>query len=420
MSVLPKSRPPFRLRPRPPLGLGAALIGREEEKLLMQVVRRRELFRYYGPDPKRPPAMASTFEREFRAKMGVKYALAVTSGTAALEVALGAMGIGPGDEVIIPVWSWISCFTAVVRVGALPVLAEVDESLSLAPGEITRLKTRRTKAAMVVHYQGLAGDLAALRRETRKAGIFLLEDCAESPGAKYRGKRVGAWGDMGIFSFQFQKSMTCGEGGMVVTGDPVLYERAVRMHDLGQVRGYHTQFVKPSQPSFCGSQFRMTEMQAAVGLAQLRKLDRVRNHCRGVQERILGRIAGLRGIELRKRPDPRGDSGIEIYFYLATPRLAHAFRDRLSALNVNCEKQTGTYCQYTREYCVKAKAHAASASPFARFRRWPAKGWREEDFPRTNSLVSRMVSLPIGMNHTKADADYIAKAIRHVHAELSP
>src|SRR4051812_22515904 len=119
------------LRPRPQLGLGAAWIGAEEQELVLDVVRRREPFRYYGADPKNPPPMVAQLEREFAALVGVPYALAVTRGTAALEVALGALGIGPGDEVIIPAWSWISCFTAVVRVGALPVLAEIDDTFCI-------------------------------------------------------------------------------------------------------------------------------------------------------------------------------------------------------------------------------------------------------------------------------------------------
>src|SRR3954468_17876636 len=137
------------LRPRPQLGLGAALIGKEEEELVLQVVRNQEPFRYYGHDGANPPMMATNLEKEFADKYGFKYTLAVTSGTAALECALAALGIGPGDEVIVPAWSWISCFTAIVRVGALPVLAEIDETFCLAPGEITRLCNANTKAILL-------------------------------------------------------------------------------------------------------------------------------------------------------------------------------------------------------------------------------------------------------------------------------
>ncbi len=414
----PAVSPSVTLRARPRPGLGAVWIGREEEELVMDVLKRKELFRYYGRDPKNPPAMAATLENEFAAMMGTKYALAVTSGTAALEVALGALGIGPGDEVIVPAWSWISCFTAVVRMGALPVLAEIDETFCLAPGEIARLKTSRTKAVMVVHYQGVAADMDAILAEARKAGIRVIEDCAESPGVIYRGRRVGSMGDIGTYSFQYQKTMTSGEGGMVVMNDPVLYERAVRMHDIGQMRVYHSQIVPPQVPSFSGSQFRMTELSAAVALAQLRRLDRVRAHCRSVQDRVRRGMGKLKGIGYRHIPDPEGDSGIEVYLYLETSELAAKFGARLNALNVNCEKTTGTYCHYGREYCVQRQASSPSASPFASFKEWPAKGYRKEDFPRTEGLICRFLAMPIGVLYSEEDGDYMAAMVRRVHGEL--
>src|SRR5688572_4750583 len=160
-TTAPSTLEKLQLRPRPQLGLGAALIGKEEEELVLQVLRNKEPFRYYGHDPAKPPMMAANLEKEFAEKYGFKYALAVTSGTAALECALAALGVGLGDEVIVPAWSWISCFTAVVRVGAMPVLAEIDETFCLAAGEITRLSNARTKAVLLLHYPGVA---AALRQ----------------------------------------------------------------------------------------------------------------------------------------------------------------------------------------------------------------------------------------------------------------
>src|SRR5438045_2589213 len=183
MSTLTSSVPTsVKLRPRPRLGLGSALLGKEEEQLVLQVLHSRDLFRYYGHDPQSPPQMTATLEKEFREKVGTKYALAVTSGTAALEVALAAMGIGPGDEVIVPAWSWISCFTAIVRVGALPVLAEIDDTFCLAPGEITRLRNDNTKVVLVVHYQGASADMEKIAAEAHSNGLRILEDCAEAVG----------------------------------------------------------------------------------------------------------------------------------------------------------------------------------------------------------------------------------------------
>lgn len=406
------------LRARPPLGLGAAWIGDEEEALVLDVLRRKELSRYYARDANAPPAMAATLEAEFCAHTTRRFALAVSSGSAALECALGALEVGPGDEVITTAWGWVACFTTIVRMGARPVLAEIDDSFCLAPGEITRLATPRTKAVSVIHFQGLAADMNALLPEAEAAGIALVEDCAQSPGATYHGRPVGSLGTVGTFSFQYSKAITSGEGGLIVMDDPILYERAVRMSDLGMVRPYHHQFVTPQVPAFSGGQYRLGEMQAAVALAQLRKLGRLRAHCRDLSARVRVHIEGLPGLTPRRAPDPGGDMGFELYLCLPTAELAGAFRQRLHARNVNCQQLTGTYCHYARPYCQTGHAHAPAASPFAPLGPWPAPGYRQEDFPQTEALIHRFVALPLGALYTLDDADYIGETVRSVHAEL--
>lgn len=413
----PEPAPPTRTLPHP--GLGNALIGKEEEALVLEVLRSGKLFRFDYQSPlSGQSVMATRLENGFREKLGLPYALAVTSGTAALETALGALGIGPGDEVILPAWSWVSCFTSVVRLGALPVLAEVDDTFCLKPGEIPRLATPRTKAVIVVHYQGVAAEMEPILTEARAAGIRVLEDCAESAGVLYRGQPVGSLGDIAIFSFQFQKMITSGEGGLVATRDPLLYERAIRMHDLGQVRGYFTQWITPEQTNFCGSQFRMSELTAAVALAQFGKLDFIRSHCRALSRRILGKISDLPRLGFRRIPDPQGDTGFEIYLLLETVELAQAFTEQIKQLGVFANKMTGTYCHYRQPYCIHRAAHAESASPFTQFPTWPARGYRPEDFPITEGLVTRFVALPIGVRHTEADADFIAECIHAVYKDL--
>jgi 8-amino-3,8-dideoxy-alpha-D-manno-octulosonate transaminase len=162
----------------------------------------------------------------------------------------------------------------------------------------------------------------------------------------------------------------------------------------------------------------MNELTAAVALAQLRKLEGLRAHCRALQSRVVSRIAGLPGIQMRNIPDPTGDSGFEIYFFLHEAPLAVAFTQRLRELNVSCSKGTATYCHYTRDYCRLGLAHNPEASPFASQGNMPAPGYREEDFPRTNELIKRYVALPVGALYTVEDADYIADCVCLVHAEL--
>jgi len=407
------------LRPRPTPGLGAAAIGVEEEALVLDVLRRQELFRYYGNSPEQPPPMAALLETEARALFGTPYALAVSSGTAALETTLAAAGVGPGDEVIVPAWSWISCFTAIVRSGARPVLAEVDASLCLDPREIARLHTPRTRAVLVVHYQGAAADMAAIELAAHRRGLFVIEDCAEAPGATYRGRRLGTWSDAAIFSFQHNKPMTAGEGGLIITRDLRIYERAVRLHDLGQYRPYHVGITPPREIAFSGGQARMSELTAAVALAQLRKLDQVRDHCRSLKARIAPRIMQLPAITLRPLADPDGDFGFELYFYARDAASAATFRDRLDARNVWCQRRTGTYPQYHRDYLKSGLAAHPKLSPFRDLPNWPATGYRPEDFPVTEDLTNRFVALPLGWRFTADDADHIAASVEAVHAELT-
>lgn len=406
------------LRPRPRPGLGETAIGPEEETLVLDVLRRKEPFRYRGVDPSCPPPMAALLEREFREYIGVPHALAVTSGSAALEVALAAAGIGPGDEVIVTAWSWVSCFAAIVRVGAYPVLAEIDDTLNLDPAEIARLATPRTRAVIVIHYQGVAADLEAILPEARRRNILVIEDCAQSLGVSYRGKPIGAWGDLATFSFQYSKVATSGEGGMVAMRNPRFYERAVRFHDLGLYRPYHAALVPPQEPAFAGSQFRMSELTAAVALAQLRKVDRMREHCRALQARILPKLQDLPGVKLRRVPDPAGDFGFEMYLFLDDPALVEPFREKLDARNVNCGQRTGTYPQYNRDYVKTGHAHAPGASPFRSLSPWPAPGYRAEDFPRTEDLTRRFIALSLGWLYTMEDADYIAASVVAVYREL--
>ncbi len=395
----------------PAAGLGSASIGAEEEAAVLEVLRRGELFRYYGDHPDRSPPMVAALEEEFCRWTGMPFALATSSGTAALETAFAAIAVGPGDEVIVPAWSWLSCVTAIVRSGARPVLAEVDASLCLDPREIERLRTPQTRAVLVVHYQGAAADMDAIERYAHRRGLFVIEDCAEAPGATYHGRPVGSSGDVAIFSFQHNKPMTAGEGGLLVTNDPRTYERAVRAHDLGQFRPHHHQFTAPIEPAFSGAQFRMSELTAAVALAQARKVPAIVKHCRQLKQHILDLVGEPAGWTWRPLADPAGDFGFELYGYLPSAERAAEVRDRLTAAGVPCQQRTGTYPQYHRPHLLTGRTHHPAMSPFRDLRPWPAPGYRPEDFPRTEDLTRRFVAIPLGWRYTLADADEIARAL---------
>ena len=401
-------------RERPAMGLGRLWMGGEEQALVNEVLSSKELNRFY----KSGESMADRLEAELRHLVGVEYALAVTSGSGALECALGALGVGPGDEILVPAWSWVACFTAIVRLGARPVLVEVDDSLCFDPLEIPAKATPNTKAALVIHFQGVPARMDAIMEEAEKAGIMVVEDCAQSPGAIYKGRRVGSWGHINTYSFQHQKTITSGEGGAVLTNDPVLFERAARMHDLGMYRPVFAAQKKAEVPHFCGGQFRMAELAAAVALAQLRKLDRIRAHCRELQEVFFETLGELESVRPRTIHDADGDSGIEIYLFLDDRLDAAVFLGKLDGLNVNTAPMTGTYCHYRKEYCSQGLAHNPLASPF-RDTDMPTPGYRPQDFPRTESLTANMVVLPFGVSYVKEDAVYMAQCVRSIVSECA-
>ena len=298
---------------RPPTSYPDAQMYDDKERAAVDdAVESRSLFRWYGPGR---PEKVTAFEQELARYMGAKYALAVTSGTAALHVALTALAAGPGDEVILPAWGWYSCYNAIVITGALPVFAETDESLNIDPEDVERKITPRTKAVMVLHLAGCPADMDRIMAAAGKNHIRVLEDAAQSVGAAYKGKRVAAIGEIGIFSLQISKTITAGEGGAVLTSDPLLFERATRFHDLGMLRpGHKERLGTSSMDSFTGVNYRMTEMTGGVMGAQLRKLDTILGRLRHNARVVRDRIRDLPELRFRRIPDPEGEIGLGLPF----------------------------------------------------------------------------------------------------------
>src|SRR5436189_1465415 len=309
--------------------VGAREIDEEERRQVLEVLDRQTLFRYYGPQA---PDKVATLEREFARYVGAKWALAVTSGTAALRVGLTALGIGPADEVIVPAITFIASAGAVLASRAYCVFAECDESFGLDPADVERKITARTKAIMAVHLSGVPCRMDEIMAVARRHNLPVIEDCAQSAGASYRGRRVGSFGAAGCFSLQTQKIITSGEGGVVTTGDPVVYERASRVHDHGGYRygrdgvrvsgstaaaGMDDSAPPPPRPQpFVGEVYRMGELHGAVALAQLRKLDGILAACRTIKAQLNEELRHTPGLRLRDVPDPAGDAGVRFSFLL--------------------------------------------------------------------------------------------------------
>src|SRR5687768_2120306 len=214
----------------PPLGKGLALFDEEEKAAVLEVLESRSLFRYYGPQLL---GKVAAFEERARELLDTPHAVATSSGTAALRVALAALGIGCGDEVIVPAFTFIASVNAIVVSGAVPVFAEIDESLGLDPADVEARITPRTAAIMVVHLENVPADLDPILAVAAKRGIPVIEDVAQSMGCTYHGRALGSVGTMGAFSLQLEKNVTAGEGGLVTTADEALYVRAARYQDQG-------------------------------------------------------------------------------------------------------------------------------------------------------------------------------------------
>jgi len=262
---------PVRREPLLPGWPGGLLIGAEEKAQVLEVLESQSLYRHYGPRPRRKVA---ELEQKFAQAVGARHALGVTSGTGALIVGLAALGIGPGDEVIVPTYTWVATVNAVVTLGAVPVFVDIDESLTMDPRAVEAAITPSTAAIVPVHMRGAGAAMADILAVADRHGLAVLEDSAQAVGGRYRGRRLGTFGRIGCFSLQYHKTITTGEGGMVVTEDTTLFERAVRYHDQGSVRVEELDELIPDEsPLIIGVNYRMSELTAAVGVGQLGKMD---------------------------------------------------------------------------------------------------------------------------------------------------
>jgi dTDP-4-amino-4,6-dideoxygalactose transaminase len=284
-------------------GPGAYLFGDEERKEVLDVLETGYLSRYGREDDPRFKHKVVTLEREFAKKMGVKHALATNGGTSSLMAALVALGVGRGDEVIVPGYTFVASISAIIAVGGTPILAEVDESLTLDPSDIEQRISKRTKAIIPVHMLGNPSDIDAVMAVAKKHKIPVLEDACQSLGASYKGKMTGSFGAINAFSLNINKTITTGDAGFVTTDDDELYERAF---------GYHDQGHKPLRMgleigarSLVGINLRINELTGAVGLAQLRKLDKILGLLRDKKRKFKAAIeaGGIRNMGYRKIND---------------------------------------------------------------------------------------------------------------------
>jgi 8-amino-3,8-dideoxy-alpha-D-manno-octulosonate transaminase len=396
---------------------GANFIDDKERMEVSEAVDSRSLFRFYGFSK---PEKCRNFELNFARFIGVKYALAVTSGTAALHVALTALGVGPGDEVILPAWTWYSSYNTILMTGALPVFAESNESLLMDPEDVKRKITPHTKVIMPVHLFGSPVDMDKLLPIAREHNIKVLEDSAQACGCLYKGKRTGSLGDIAIYSFQINKMISSGEGGAVVTNDPHLYEESIRFHDLGQVRtnlqpalGLH----ENGSPNSAGLNYRMNEESGAVMGAQLAKIETNLARHRQMYRYVHQQLSDLQGMKLRASNDLDGEIGLTLDLTFPSKELRDKFIKAMVAENVPMGEIGAAVVLPISPY-IESKRQPHPAWPTFNSPRGKAIRYGAECCPRTIDLSKRSATLSLGPKYSDDDVKDIVSAVTKVHTAL--
>ncbi len=325
------------------------------------------------------------FEQAFAQSMGVNHALAVSSGTAALRVALAALGVGQGDEVITQSFTFVATVEAIIEARATPVCADIDTTLNMDPVDLERRITPKTKAVIVVHMLGTPARLPEILNICKKHNLYLIEDTAWGCGGTLQGKPLGSWGDIGTFSFDFAKTMTTGEGGMLIFRDEIVYQRAAAWHDHGHENNPAVPRWEDTRAS-SGFNYRMMELQGAVGLAQLKKLPAVVAVQRENKAALWQAISGLNGIEPRAVPNEAYETADALVFLVRDNATARRCRDELLkvglATKILPEAYSWHFAGTWNHMSELVNSHGGDLTTA---------------FSTSHEILSRAVSLPVGV-----------------------
>lgn len=395
---------------------GMEVYGAEERKEVMDVLETGALFRYGHEHIRKGMWKALEFEAEVCKQTGAKYAHAVSSGTTAVSSIMAAAGIGHGDEVIVPPYTFLAPIEAVFLAGALPIFGEIDETLCLSPAGIEAAITPKTKAVLVIHMCGAPADIDGLLAVCKKHNLVLLEDCGQAMGASYKGKSVGLHGVAGAFSFDYFKITTCGEGGMTITNDEKIYKNIDQVGDHGHThegnnRGMEDHYIM-------GSNYRIGEINAAIGLAQIRKLPWILEQNRKNKKYIKDRLKEIDGLRFRKMDDESGDSATFLNFFVPTKEDATKLFKQLAADGV-----AGVANWYTNMY------HFINQWDHIKEIKFPSKlaihdlgapqDYKNLSLPKSEDVISRLISIGISCTWKEDElASYTDKIIASINKIL--
>ncbi len=385
-------------------------IGQEEIDAVARTIMSRDFFKINNSGRE-----VMHFEEEWKKMVGAKYALTMTSGFAALSSALIGMGIGPGDEVIVPAYTYIASALAVTAVGAIPVIAEADETLTLDAADAERKISRHTKAIMPVHIQGFPADMDALKRIAEKHGLRILEDACQADGGMYKGQYLGTVGDAGAYSFNYYKIITAGEGGALVTDDRAIYERALIYHDASAVAFFGDQLDGVTQPLFGGTEFRVSDLSGAILREQLKRMPGLLADLRRNRNALAARTCGAGRAAQAPSHDPEGDCGTTLALRFDTAKECRAYQEKCKSMGLPTTVPIDTgkhvYANWTQIMEKRGALHPAM-DPF----RMEANRGLQMDYspdmcPKTLDYLARTLYIGVDPDWTEEDIDRVAAII---------
>ena len=387
---------------------GFELIGEEEKKACMDIFDKGGVLYRYGLNSKRQDIFrVDDFEKKIAEKVGVKHALCVCNGTAALKIALFALGVKAGDEVITQSFTFIATAEAILELGAVPVIAEVDASLNMDPQDLEKKITKRTKAIIPVHMGGVSAKMDEIMAIAKEHGLKVLEDSCQALGATYKGKPLGTIGDVGAYSLDVGKIITTGEGGVMVTNDQAIYQKAREYSDHGHEcnpkvpRGEDTRTI-------WGFNYKVTELQGAVGLAQLKKLDLILKKQKDNKAKIKSGIENINKIKFRELPDAAGDASDTLIFFVESRDKASKFAKALGARGLGTKNlpdainwhYAGTWTQIFYDYPQYKNKDL------------------EQVWGQSTGYLRRAIALPIMVNMSDEQINKIIVSCKEIAAEV--
>lgn len=359
-------------------GPGYYLIGEEEKKEILDVLESGYVSRYGDLDDPEFKHKVYTLEQEFAAHSGAKFALATSSGTSALYIPLMSLGLNPGDEVLVPAFTFVATYSAVIFAGLVPVLVEVDESLNMDPDDIEAKLSKRTKAVIPVHMMGNPADMDRIVSLAKKHNLYIIEDCCQAVGGSYKGKMLGTFGVFGAYSLNVYKTITAGDGGLITTSDEELYETAFAIHDQGHKP--NRSGIEVGTRNILGQNYRINELTGAMALAQFRKLDYIVRTLREKKAYFKKLISVVEGMSFRKINDEAGECAVMLTVLFDTVERARQVADKLG---IETESESGWHVYYHMEHIL---------NHFSEIGRPLKKG----GMPQTDDILARSLSISVG------------------------